>query len=227
MKVTREELAAYADGRLEGDHLARVALAIVTDAGLRAEVDTHRALKAKRADRSHPVLTMDAPQRQSQWLPQPPPPDHERPFISDVRKPIRMLPLWLWIAAPIVAALMVLAIVLGARAAGTGYARPDLAQVLNSRLSADPVPAGGTRILLSFRDGTGTFCRAFDNPTRAGIACRDERGWRLQPIIESRAATRPQNPAEAIAAAARDMAPAGPLNAEAERVALARGWRAP
>ncbi|OYW16184.1 MAG: hypothetical protein B7Z39_02430 [Novosphingobium sp. 12-64-8] len=227
MKVSRDELAAYADGRLEGDHLARVALAIATDAGLRAEVDTHRALKAKLAERTHPVLTMDAPQRQAQRLRLPSPPADDARYRSSTRLPVRMLPLWVWIAAPMLAALMVLAIVLGARAAGTGYARPDLAQVLNGRLSTDAIPAGGTRILLSFRDGTGGFCRAFSGSSRTGIACRDARGWRFQPVIEGTAQAAPRTMAEAVTAAALDMAPAGALTPEAERAALARGWRAP
>lgn len=226
MKVTREELAAYADGRLEGDHLARVALAIATDAGLRAQVDTHRAMKAKHADRSHPVLTMDAPQRRAQPVHWQSPTAGGRSQKGQDRSHYRLMPLWAWIGTPLLVTLLVLAIIFGARAAGTGYARPDLATVLNGRLATDAVPVGGTRILLSFRDGTGAFCRAFNSPMNAGIACRDSRGWRLQPVIESASSSQSRNLADAVIAAARDMAPAGPLSVEAERAALARGWRA-
>ena len=87
-----------------------------------------------------------------------------------------------------------------------------------------------TRILLSFRDEAGAYCRAFAGEARSGIACRDADGWRL--LAESEGATRQDSeyrmagsPAAKVFERAQALAAGPALDADEEQVARARGWR--
>ncbi|MCA0891540.1 anti-sigma factor family protein [Qipengyuania flava] len=56
MTITREDIAAFADGELSGERETEVAAAVTGDAELAQQVQRHRALKAMLAEHYAPVL---------------------------------------------------------------------------------------------------------------------------------------------------------------------------
>jgi hypothetical protein len=105
-----------------------------------------------------------------------------------------------------------------------------LAEALDGQLVAAQSADAETRILLSFRDEAGTYCRAFAGEAQGGIACRDDAGWRL---IEEAAGAEGQdseyrmagNPAAEVLERAQAMAAGPALDGAQEQAARARGWR--
>src|SRR6185369_970394 len=66
--IDRELLAAYADGELGPDEVARVEAAIAADPALAAELDAHRQLRATLSSHFAPILDMPVPDRLSAAL---------------------------------------------------------------------------------------------------------------------------------------------------------------
>lgn len=234
MTVTREMIAAYADGELAGESLAEVEAAIAADPALRDEVDRHRALTAHLAAHFAPVLDQPVPDRLSALLE----PKHgggaevvsfaaerqRRGLVPSLRR-------WAPIAGPALAASLVLTLWQpwqGGDAAG-GYAGTRLAAALDTQLVASQAADAETRILLSFENDAGQYCRAYRAADSGGIACRDESGWRIERQLglgAGQASEYRQAGSEAeILAAAQDMAIGGGLDAIAEAEAKAKGWR--
>ncbi|MBM0171198.1 anti-sigma factor [Altererythrobacter sp. C41] len=232
MTVTREELAAFADGELTGERAARVAAAVAADPALAGEVEAHRALRARLADHYAPVAAAPVPDRLAALLTRP----REAEVVDfaeakERRETRRTIPRWGWIVGPALAASLALVLLLpGSGGNGAGYADPQLAAVLDSRLVAEQVPGADTRVLLSFRAQGGEFCRVFSGEGGGGIACRDGDGWRLEALGEGSAGAatdyRMAGASDAdLLARAQDMAQGPALDAEAEAEAKANGWR--
>jgi hypothetical protein len=102
--------------------------------------------------------------------------------------------------------------------------------VLDDQLVAEQSSAAETRVLLSFEDKGGQFCRAYSGVSGGGIACRDDEGWRIESRSEGgEAASTDFRMAGAddgaILAEAQDMATGPALDAAAEQAARERGWR--
>ena len=111
-----------------------------------------------------------------------------------------------------------------------GYADAQLAGALDSQLVAEQPAGADTRILLSFQNREGDFCRAFSGASGSGIACRDAQGWKLEALGEGAAGARTEYrmagaDAGAIMARAQSMADGPALDAEAEAEARATGWQ--
>ena len=92
------------------------------------------------------------------------------------------------------------------------------------------MPGDDVRVLLSFRDDAGAYCRAFSGDEQSGIACRDAEGWRLRAAGEGAAAQQGDyrmagGDAAGILAQAQDMAAGPALTAEEEGAAREQGWR--
>lgn len=113
------------------------------------------------------------------------------------------------------------------------YARGALQAALETRPSGVAMDSAGAAvtILLSVRSDAGAICRLFESRTATtaeGVACRDERGWK----IVAWDGTVPQGSGFHTAAAspivevALDHLGGEPLDSAAERAALARGWGA-
>jgi hypothetical protein len=84
---------------------------------------------------------------------------------------------------------------------------------------------------LSFRDRAGNYCRGYARQSVAGIACRDEDGWRIHKEVgaDLRASAEYRqagNVPEPVMIAIQDMAAGPALDAAAERRGAAREWRA-
>ncbi|WP_370031514.1 hypothetical protein [Qipengyuania mesophila] len=230
MTIAREDIAAFADGQLTGEREAEVAAAIAADPDLQREVEAHRALKARLAEHFAPIAEEPVPDALAAMFVSKPAEIVDFVAARERREAKRSLPRWSWVAGPAIAAALVLALFLPRGGAPEGYADTQLAAVLDSQLVAEQAADADTRVLLSFRDRDGDFCRAFSRDAGSGIACRDAQGWKLeargdgarQADTDYRMAGAPN--AEILARAQR-MADGPALDAEAEARARADGWR--
>lgn len=233
--ITPERLAAYADGELDDRTAREVAAAIAADPALQAEVEAHRELRARLFARFGPIAEQPVPERLRAAVFTPPKADVVDFAAARARRehrPVRQMPRWAWMAGPAMAASLALAFFgLGTGRAPTGpYAGEALAQALDGQLAATQPADAPVRVLLSFRDAGGRFCRGFSGASEAGIACRDSTGWRLEKRFggSQRAATEYRqagNDAADVLAAAQDMAAGPALDAPGEAAAARRGWR--
>ena len=228
MSVTREELAAFADGELDAARAAEVAAAVAADPALDAQVRAHLALEDRLSAHFAPIVEAPLPDRLTAAL---------RPQFQVIdfaaarekREWTRSLPRWSWIAGPALAASLALAVFMPRGASGD-YAQGALAETLDGQLIAAQSADVPTRVLLSFRDEAGAYCRAFAGEAQSGIACRDAEGWRMMFQGEGAAAQAGEYrmagaAAEEVLRRAQEMAAGPALDAAGERSAKARGWR--
>lgn len=237
MTISPERLAAYADGELDADEARAVEAKIAADADLQAQLAAHRALRDRLAAHFAPIAQQPVPERLRQMLTagvdEPAGESNVIDFATATRtrRAPTSLPGWARIAGPALAASLVLALVgFGLRPSGD-YASGDLASALDSQLAATQPADAPVRVLLSFRDGQGEYCRGFTGAARSGIACRDDRGWRLRTLLGGASGTatefRQAGSADmAVMAAAQDMASGSALDAQEEQAAIRRRWQA-
>lgn len=229
MNVTPEELAAFGDGELDVARAAQVEAAISANPELAAQVEAHRKLKTRLAAHFAPILTEPLPARLIAPL----------ALNGDVvdlaaararRETRRGLPRWTWLAGPALAASLVLALFAPQGDGRDDYASPEIAGVLDNQLVSSQPARAATRILLSFRDEEGVYCRAFAGIRESGIACREAAGWRLR-IRRDGKSVSPREYRQAgshvagILAVAQDMAVGPALDTQEEIAAKARDWR--
>jgi len=225
MNITPEELAAFADGELDAPRAAEVAAMVSADPDLEARVRAHRALKAKLGAHFASITDAPVPDRLTALL---------RPqragvvdFATAREKRVRSLPRWTWFAGPALAASLALAMFLRP---GGDYAQGDLASALDGQLVAAQDADAPTRILVSFQNSAGKYCRAFAGEAQSGIACRDDAGWKLAfkgkgVAVESGDYRMAGSPAAEVLRQAQAMAAGPALDAAGEEAAKARGWR--
>lgn len=239
MTIPRDELAAFADGELTGARAREVEAAIEADPSLKLDLERHRALKARLAAHFDPIVHEPVPDALAALLKAPAEEPETKPEtkvvnFAEARERItqrRSLPRWSWVAGPALAASLALAVILPRGGdVNAGYADAQLAAVLDQRLVADQAPGAETRVLLSFRDRGGDYCRAFSGREGGGIACRDSSGWKLEALGEgtSGSATEYRMAGAddaAILARAQAMAQGAALDAAQESAARAQGWR--
>jgi hypothetical protein len=227
--ITPELLAAYADGELDAETARAVEAEIAQKPDLQAELAAHRALRARLAAHFAPIAEKPVPEplRQAVLAGEEP---RVIDFATEARK--RRAPAapgrWMRIAGPALAASLVLALVGLSLWPSGDYARGDLAETLDGQLVATQAADAPVRILISFRDKQGHYCRGFAGEARSGIACRDDSGWRLHRLYEGSApaSTEFQQAGSAeLMAAIQNMAAGPALDAEDEARAARLGWR--
>ena len=236
MTISPERLAAYADGELSDAERREIEIAIAADPELARQVAAHQALRSRLSAHFAPILDAPLPERLVAPLGLPDERVIDLAAVREQRERRRRIPRWTWIAGPALAASLVLAIV---RPGGDGsdtmviegrrYAAGSLAQALDQQLSANQPAGAPTRILLSFKDPSGSYCRGFSGEKRAGIACQDAQGWQLRKLVGASGAPGSEygqagSEQTALMAAAQEMAVGGALDAAEERSAQARGW---
>lgn len=235
MSITRDELAAFADGELTGDRARAVEAAIAADPELLRDLERHRALRAQLRAHFDPIAEEPVPDSLTALLRgAPEAPGGNVVGFAAARERIadkRRLPRWSWVAGPALAASLALVVLAPRGGEDSGaYADAQLAAVLDQRLVAQQAPGEATRVLLSFRDRAGAYCRAFSGAGGGGIACREDAGWKLQGVGEgshgSDSEYRMAGVGDAaILARAQAMAAGAALDSEQEAAARARGWR--
>ena len=235
MSISPEELAAFADGELAGDDEARVAAAVAADEELARKVENHRALKARLSGHYAPILDQAVPEHLKQMLAGTDKGEASQPAevvdfaaARERREARRTLPGWGLTGGAIAAALVAALVFTTGEDARPGYADAQLASTLDSQLVATQPGDAETRILLSFRNEAGEFCRAYSASEQSGIACRDGEGWRQQAIGEGSESAQTEyrmaGSESEILEAAQDMASGPALTAEEEAAALEQGW---
>jgi hypothetical protein len=230
MSVTREELAAFVDGELSADRHEAVAAVIAANPALAAEVTAHRDLKSKLTMHFAPILDEPVPAQMTAPLQRPAAEIVDFSAALSARDKRRGLPRWTWIAAPALAASLTLALFVQGAGNGSAYASGQLASALDDQLVANQPDRAPTRILLSFQDKAGLYCRAFETNDRSGIACRDSRGWKFRRLEagdreEGGEYRQAGSSAPALMEAAQAMAAGPALDAAAEQQAARSGWR--
>lgn len=237
MTITPERLAAFADGELPEAEARIVEAQVAQDSDLARQVAAHRALRQRLSTHFAPILNAPLPDHLLTQLAPSDPQVVDFAKARDRRDRQRGMPRWTWIAGPALAASLVLAVVLLGQEkgettliGGRAYAAGPLADALDSQLSASQPASAPTRILLSFRDSAGAYCRGFSGRVEAGIACRDPKGWELRKLIggsrgEGGDYRQAGSQDAELMALAQDMAPGGALDASQERAAKTRGWR--
>jgi len=179
MKVTREELAAFADGELDFERHVEVERAVAADPDLERAAAAHRALRAGLSTHYAPILDEPVPEHLRTLL------QRKGSVIDlDKRRQSRSttrfnVPRWAWIAGPALAASLVLALFIPRDTVSERYAGGQIAAALDDQLVATQSADAPVRVLLSFRDRSGDYCRAYSAVDQAGIACKDAQGWRM------------------------------------------------
>lgn len=220
MTIDDTLLIAYVDGELGLIEARRVEREVAADPTLAARLAEHRALRAQIRNVFAPIAAEPVPNRLSALLT-----TTVVPFA-----PLRRSAARGW-ATGAIAASVALAIAL---AVPWDYAPSDgdlasgrLGEALDRQLaSADGEP----RLIVSFRNRSGAYCRVFAGRAADGIACREEDGWRLvrtRPGTTSAGSTFRQAGSAngALLAEAQRMMAGDPLDVEAEANARQRGWR--
>ncbi len=227
MTISAEQLAAYADGELDELTAARVRREIDDNPALASELSRLTALRAMLAARFDPILEETVPERLRAPI------DDAAKVISldDVRQARRSF----WQRPPVrfgfgaaIAASLVVTVLVGRHGGTETYADVQLAAALDGTLSGQAAP-DGTRLLISFRDGSGAMCRGYAAPATSGIACHDDRGWKLKVVgatgKEQSAQYRQAGSADsAVMAQAQEMASGPAFDAAAEVEARQSGW---
>ncbi|AKM08799.1 anti-sigma factor family protein [Croceicoccus naphthovorans] len=230
MSVTREELAAFADGELDSVRHAEIERAVEADPALARAVANHRALRTRLSAHYAPILDDPVPERLEAML-------QNESIIVDLQSRrklrtdrLRHIPRWGWITAPALAACLILALLIPRGSAPDGYATQQIASALDDQLVATQPADATVRVLLSFRDSGGLYCRVYASTQQDGIACKDEQGWRL---IEQVGRTPAQatdyrqagNASAELMAKAQELAAGPALDASDEVGAMAENWR--
>lgn len=233
MTVTREQIAAYADGELGGTELAEVEAAIAADPAIADQVEKHRMLKAQLAAHFAPFAKQPVPERLSALVHTGDEHGEVVSFAAERRKR-GLAPLarrWAPIAGPAIAASLLLAVWQPWRVGEVpeGYAKGELATALDTQLIATQGLEVEPRILLTFRDRAGQFCRVYRKAETGGIACHNETGWKIERELGVGLAQtteyRQAGSDTVILAAAQEMSAGEALDAVEEAQAMEKGWR--
>lgn len=239
-----QTIAAYVDGELDAPTRARIETAARVDPDLAARLKAQQDLKALLTGHYAPIADEPLPDRLLETIRRGGPPQAEvvdlaarRRSAARADKPPFRLPAWAGMAACLVVGLAIgrLALPASVRLDG-GADRPlvasgALARALDGQLASQT--AGPIRIGLTFRDRTGAYCRTFQPNGReglAGLACRQDDGWRLRVASPMAAETSAYRTAgaeipPAVLSAVDDLIDGAPLDARAEVEAKARNWR--
>lgn len=219
MTLSEETIAAYADGELDAERMAQVDAAAATDPDLARRLDAHKALKGRLAATYDPMLEEPVPDALAAMImassaaPPAPPPRFGR-----------------WASYAAMAACLVVGLAVGratlqAPLIGDDMtARGRLVATLDEGLASEP--SGPVRIGVTFQTATG-YCRSFQTPDAAGLACRQDDRWKVEAIapFQSGGEFRTASSMPPVLAAAIDERMTGDaFDATAERQLRDRHW---
>lgn len=232
MTVTDERVSAYADGELSEAEAKQVELELERSPELRAKVQAHHALRSRLAAHFAPIAQQPVPERLIEAVRRHSAtgdnlvefrrPGTARRLLSASRR-------LAWFAAPALAA-SIAWVVIGTGSRSPDYAGDELAIALDRQLVATQSAGGKVRVLLTFRDRSGRYCRGYAREDDAGVACHDADGWRIMKEIATARRTsseyRQAGAAQELMADIQEMAAGHALDAAEERKARARFWQA-
>ena len=222
-------LMAYADGELDPLAAKRVERAIEADPALAETVAAHRALRQRLGAVFAPILDAAVPDHLAAML--------ETNVVAIAPRTLPILQPRRWLSGLAVAASLLVGVALGTQWQGpTGpvsasgsslVASGDLARALDTQLAS---ASGDTRVLVSFRDSSGGYCRVFAAEALDGIACKGTQGWQLRETKSSgttrgTAYRQAASNAAPLMATAQEMMVGDPLDEAAEKRARVTGWK--
>ena len=219
-------IAAFVDGELDDVTARRIDREAAQDALLAAQIERHRALKARLAAHYGPVVEEAVPDRLRALLAV----DASLAERREARR-ARFRPIH-WSA---IAASLMLGLTLGLRpwmpaadvadVNGTLVASGSLAKALEMQLASNQPASADVRIGLSFRDGQGRYCRSFAGRNLSGIGCHDAGRWSIERMTGGEAASQYRQASSSILATdAAAMMAGDAFDAAGERAARDRGW---
>ena len=230
-----EKLMAYADGELIPAEREAMERALAKDPALREKLAEQQRLKATLTAHYGPVAAEEVPERLLAMLGA----ETGRAEVASLStaREKRRRPAWRQLgtiaaslAVGVLAGQMVSLQGAGPLAVNDGalVAERALAEALDSQLASAQAPGAATRIGVSFADRQGRFCRSFDAPAFAGLACREGPDWRVimtAPAQGGGETQYRQAGSSVILQAAQEMMVGAPLDAEAERAAMEARWQ--
>jgi hypothetical protein len=241
MKLTDEELMAYADGEMSAIDAKRVEAAMAGDAALAARVARFRAVRRALHTAYDSVLSEPVPERLRALLGDVAANEPPAPVDLAAQRQKRAVrfgpPAWAAMAASLIVGVLVGRAVLpsGELLVDDGrYAGAELTRVLEARLASDATnQSGATRIGLTFRADNGEICRTFAHAERAqatsGLACRDGDRWAVQVAVHGDAQGEFRQAgadAPAVLDAVDAMIDGEPFDATQERASRDQNWAA-
>lgn len=229
MSFNPATVAAFVDGELDDLTMRRIEREAMADASLAAEISRHRALKARLTAHYAPIAQEAVPERLRSLLVD----DKVDTSLADRRRAPRAR--FGGIHWGAIAASLVLGLAVGLRPwipaadvaidGGTLVAAGPLAETLDTQLASNQPDAAPVRIVLSFEDKAGRYCRSFESRTIDGIGCREDGRWRIERTLPGRTAGDYRQAASGeLAAAAAAMMKQDALDARGERAARDAGW---
>ncbi len=227
--IDEATIIAWVDGELGEAEELRIAQAVAADPDLAALADRHRHMKARFAAAFGPIA-------------------HGPAATAPVSSPVISLAaaraerdakaaksprLWWGVSSAIAASLLVGVFVGHGFGDGSGVAdKPNalalagpIAKALNGQLSGD---GGVVRVVLSFKDRDGHYCRSFVATNLSGIACRDTKDWQLRyasPGAAQRGDYRMAGGDAAQVEVVAAMIAGEPLDSGEEEAARKAGWK--
>ena len=239
MRIDDEKLIAYADGELGPEERAAVERALEADPLLRDQLAAQQRLRSALAGHYGPVASEDVPDRLLAMLGAERPEETAVASLSDARERRRRSSAPAWPQLGAMAAALALGLIAGQQMSMRGAgpiavedgmltARGRLASALETQLASAQAPDAPVRIGITFADRQGRYCRSFEGAEASGLACRDGGDWRLVmtgPGKAAGAAEYRQAGSAFVLEAAQDLAAGAPLDPEAERAAVASGWK--
>jgi hypothetical protein len=255
--ITDEQLMAYADGELDVPMREVVEAALAADPALVTRLAEHEAMRERVRGAFAGELGEPVPTRLLEALktaPRAPAPvvslaSHRQAAAAQKRAAANDTGWAAWARWGGWAASVAAAVFIGhaywpggSTAAPEGFAlqgdgrllaRGGVETALNTQTAATRELGASVSVPLSFVDQSGRYCRSFTTSAHAGLACRDDKDWAVQMLVQaSPAATATGHARQAATAlppalmAEIDQRIEGPaLDAAAEQQALQRGWR--
>lgn len=223
-------VAAFVDGELDDLNMRRIERAAATDADLAAEIARYHALKARLMAHYAPVAEEVLPERLKALLAVDDKVDTSLPDRRSVRQARFNSIHWSAIAAS-----LLLGLTIGLRPwlpgapvaveSGALIAAGPLAEALDTQLASNQPGDAAVRIVLSFEDKAGRYCRSFESRAIDGIGCREQDRWQIERTLpgQTRGDYRQASSGE-LAAAAAAMMKRDALDAQGERAARDAGW---
>ena len=243
MEISDQTLIAYLDGELTDAERMALEAALAGDASLAARLQAHRALADQVRAAFAGVMDEPAPERLTAAV-------GVRQIGGDIVVAFpapRPAPTRLWGGGAAIAASLAVGVLVGhaflpQTSGGTGLisadmnARGVLSQALDRQLASTQISprASVVKIGISFRSKAGPVCRTFQTGALAGLACRQDVGWRVRIAVPASASALASDGGYSTAASSippEVMALAGstidgrPFDAAAEAHAKAGGWR--
>jgi hypothetical protein len=230
MSVDPATIAAFVDGELDELSARRIEREAEVDAALAAEIARHRALRARLKAHYAPIVDEDIPERLRALLAVDDKIDTSLPGRRSAARARFGGIHWAALAAS-----LILGLTIGLRpwapAAqvaiedGTLVAAGPLSRALDTQLASNQPRDAAVRIVLSFEDQGGRYCRSFASRVIEGIGCREKGRWRIERTFPGQAASEYRQAASGdLAAAAAAMMNGDALDAIGERAARDAGW---